>query len=73
MRKSIASNETYDAKETQASHDLGGNIDQATAWLAKAFDERPDHLVHLGRDPITDPVRFYQKFKALIQCLGLPQ
>jgi tetratricopeptide (TPR) repeat protein len=49
-----------------------GEIDQAFAWLRKAFDERSDHILVLGIDPIYDPLRSDPRYVQLLRDIGLP-
>jgi TolB-like protein/Tfp pilus assembly protein PilF len=34
-----------------------GDKEQALAWLRKGYDEHSDHLLHIGADPMLDPLR----------------
>ncbi len=48
-----------------------GDKEQAFAWLRKAYDERLDHLLHVGADPIFDPLRSDPRFNELLHDIGL--
>jgi tetratricopeptide (TPR) repeat protein len=49
-----------------------GELDQAFAWLDKAYRERNDRLVYLAVDPIADPLRSDPRFHDLMNRLHLP-
>jgi tetratricopeptide (TPR) repeat protein len=49
-----------------------GEKEQAFQYLEKAFAERTDYLIFLGREPLSDPVRSDPRFDALLRRLGLP-
>jgi TolB-like protein/cytochrome c-type biogenesis protein CcmH/NrfG len=49
-----------------------GQLDQAFAWLDKAYRERNDRLVYLAVDPIADPLRSDPRYRDLISRLHLP-
>ena len=48
-----------------------GQKDPAFEWLDKAVEERSPWLIHLTVDPRFDPIRSDQRFKNLIQRIGL--
>jgi eukaryotic-like serine/threonine-protein kinase len=45
--------------------------DEAFQWLEKAFVERCEYLVHLGSEPLADPLRGDPRFPRLLARLGL--
>jgi TolB-like protein/Flp pilus assembly protein TadD len=49
-----------------------GELDQAFAWLDKAYGERNDRLVYLAVEPIADPLRPDPRYRDLISRLHLP-
>jgi len=49
-----------------------GEKEQAFQYLEKAFAERTDYLIFLGREPLSDPIRSDPRFDALLRRLGLP-
>lgn len=49
-----------------------GELDESFRWLNKAYQERHDRLVYLGREPMADPLRSDPRFKELMNKLGLP-
>jgi len=49
-----------------------GELDQAFAWLDKAYGERNDRLVYLAVEPIADPLRSDPRYRDLISRLHLP-
>jgi TolB-like protein len=40
--------------------------EQAFRWLRRAYDERSDYMVHLPKEPATDPLRSDPRFDALV-------
>jgi DNA-binding winged helix-turn-helix (wHTH) protein/Flp pilus assembly protein TadD len=48
-----------------------GHKDPAFEWLDKAVEEHSPWLIHLTVDPRFDPIRSDQRFKNLIQRIGL--
>ncbi len=48
-----------------------GERDQALTWLKKAYEERSDHLLLLGVEPIYDPLRNDPRFIELLRGIGL--
>jgi serine/threonine protein kinase/Flp pilus assembly protein TadD len=50
-----------------------GETDEAFRWLEKAFADRSDYLVYLGREPAFDKLRADPRFKDLVRRIGLPQ
>src|SRR5215831_1344503 len=50
-----------------------GDKDQAFAWLEKAYQDRDDGVPFLGVDPSWDGLRSDERFRALLQRIGLPQ
>ena len=49
-----------------------GELDQAFAWLDKAYRERNDRLAYLAVEPIADPLRSDPRYRDLISRLHLP-
>ncbi|HST12287.1 MAG TPA: tetratricopeptide repeat protein, partial [Terriglobales bacterium] len=47
------------------------DIDNAFAWLDKAYAERCEYLVYLPTEPLADPLRDDPRFPKLLQRLGL--
>jgi TolB-like protein/Tfp pilus assembly protein PilF len=48
-----------------------GDKEQALVWLGKAYEERSDHLLHVGADPAFDPLRSDPRFDELLRGIGL--
>ena len=48
-----------------------GEYDQALVWLKKGYDEHSDHLVHIGIEPLYDPVRNDPRFIEILRGVGL--
>jgi TolB-like protein/Flp pilus assembly protein TadD len=49
-----------------------GELDQAFAWLDKAYREHNDRLVYIAVEPIADPLRSDPRYRDLISRLHLP-
>jgi TolB-like protein/DNA-binding winged helix-turn-helix (wHTH) protein len=49
-----------------------GNNDEAFTWLDKAYQERASLLCEIGISPAYDKIRNDQRFKELLQKIGLP-
>jgi len=48
-----------------------GEKDRAFEWLRKAYEERSDHLLSIGVDPVYDPLRSDPRFIELLRGIGL--
>ncbi|HKQ72247.1 MAG TPA: protein kinase [Blastocatellia bacterium] len=48
-----------------------GDREQAFALLRKAYNERSDHLLHVGASPTFDPLRSDPRFDELMRGMGL--
>jgi TolB-like protein/DNA-binding winged helix-turn-helix (wHTH) protein/Tfp pilus assembly protein PilF len=49
-----------------------GDKDQALSWLSRAYQDRSEHNLYLGLEPLVDPLRSDPRFLALIKNIGLP-
>ena len=47
-----------------------GDKDQALTWLNRAYDERSEHVLYLGIEPIVDPLRSDPGFALLLKKIG---
>src|SRR5262249_22467633 len=50
-----------------------GENEQALEWLRKGYEERTDHILRIGVDPIYDPLRNDPRFTQLMRDIGLPR
>jgi len=48
-----------------------GNKDRALDWLRKGYDERSDHVLSLGVDPVYDGLRTDPRFVEMLRGIGL--
>jgi TolB-like protein/DNA-binding winged helix-turn-helix (wHTH) protein len=48
-----------------------GDRDRAFAYLQKSCDERSEHILYLGVEPLVDPLRGDPRFDALLKRVGL--
>lgn len=56
--------------ERAAAHSALGQVDEALAFLEQARGQRDPRLVSLRTDPVWDPLRPDERFKALLRSLG---
>ena len=49
-----------------------GDVEEALAWLERAYRERDVHLLELGVEPKWDEVRDHPRFRELVRAIGLP-
>ena len=49
-----------------------GNKDQALNALQRGFNDRSEHMLYLGLEPLVDPLRRDPRFTSLVQKVGLP-
>jgi tetratricopeptide (TPR) repeat protein len=49
-----------------------GDIDQAFAWLERAYQQRKPFLVHAAFSPLVDPLRGDPRFADLLRRMGAP-
>src|SRR5579864_1666859 len=48
-----------------------GDKDQALTWLNRAYDERSEHVLYLGIEPVVDALRGDPRFAALLRKIGI--
>src|SRR5262245_2882566 len=48
-----------------------GEKDRAFEWLRKAYEERSDHLLSIGVDPVYEPLRSDPRYMELLRGIGL--
>jgi hypothetical protein len=48
-----------------------GEKDRAFEWLRKAYEERSDHLLSIGVDPVYEPLRSDPRYIELLRGIGL--
>jgi TolB-like protein/DNA-binding winged helix-turn-helix (wHTH) protein len=48
-----------------------GDKNQALTWLDRAYQERSEHVLYLGIEPLVDPLRSEPRFRKLLQKAGL--
>jgi serine/threonine-protein kinase len=67
-----ASERTYvSSLDIAIIHTALGEYDRAFDWLARAYEERADHLPYLKVNPRLDPLRQEPRFQDLLQRMGL--
>jgi TolB-like protein/DNA-binding winged helix-turn-helix (wHTH) protein/Flp pilus assembly protein TadD len=49
-----------------------GDSDGAITWLERGYQDRSEHLLYLGIEPLVDPLRGDSRFKRLLTKIGLP-
>ena len=54
-------------------HETLGDMDQAFAWLEKAYSERDGNIINLKVDPQLDGLRSDPRFVNLLRRIGLQQ
>lgn len=60
------------AAEVAAFHAIGGETDEAFAWLERGFARRTPGLLHVPVDPFFDPIRSDPRIDDLCRRVGLP-
>jgi hypothetical protein len=48
-----------------------GDKNQALTWLDRAYQERSEHVLYLGIEPLVDPLRGDPRFEKLLEKIGL--
>jgi eukaryotic-like serine/threonine-protein kinase len=48
-----------------------GNKNEAINWLEKGYQDRSEHMLYLGIEPLVDPLRGDPRFDSLVQRIGL--
>lgn len=49
-----------------------GDETQAFRWLEQGLNDRSEHMLYLGLEPLVDPLRSDQRFSRLLRQVGLP-
>ena len=48
-----------------------GNNQQALTWLNQGYEDRSEHMLYLGLEPLIDPIRSDPRFSVLLKKIGL--
>ena len=78
-RKILARLKTLNERGLVPSGSIGilygalGELDEAFAWLEKAYDERDPQLTYLKVGRRFEPLRQDQRFQQLVHRMGLPE
>jgi len=48
-----------------------GNKNEAFNWLERGYQERSEHVLYLGIEPLVDPLRSDPRFDSILQKIGL--
>lgn len=48
-----------------------GDRDKAFSWLDRGYQDRSEHMLYLGLEPLVDPLRDDSRFNALLNKVGL--
>jgi len=48
-----------------------GDKNQAFTWLNRGYQERSEHMLYLGIEPLVDPLRSDPRFEALLRQIGI--
>jgi hypothetical protein len=48
-----------------------GNKNESFNWLERGYQERSEHVLYLGIEPLVDPLRSDPRFDSLLQKIGL--
>lgn len=48
-----------------------GNNKQALTWLDQGYEDRSEHMLYLGLEPLIDPIRSDPRFAALLEKVGV--
>jgi TolB-like protein/DNA-binding winged helix-turn-helix (wHTH) protein len=49
-----------------------GDKNQAFVWLNRGYQDRSEHMLYLGIEPLVDPLRSDPRFVSLLKKVGLP-
>ena len=71
-RKRLASGESVSKVNIAATYTALGDKDQAFAWLAKAYEERPGSISYLKVNPMFDSLHSDPRFADLLRRSGFP-
>jgi hypothetical protein len=50
-----------------------GDNKQAITWLNRGYQDRSEHMLYLGLEPLVDPLRGDKGFVSLLKRVGLFQ
>jgi adenylate cyclase len=64
---------TTDAQGIAQSHAYRGEIDQAFAWLDRAYQQRESSLSNVNRDPLMKSLHGDPRWKAFLRKMKLPE
>jgi len=59
-------------EEPRTPSEFVAGLDEALAWLDKAYAERSDYMPYLKLEPMLDSLRSDPRFDALVRRVGLP-
>ena len=73
VQTELASQGLYSPVAIAVAYTWLGEVDQAIAWLERAYEAREAVLYSLKANPLADPLRSDPRFQDLLRRIGFPE